>query len=57
MSSRRPAYCSVRRAGCGLRERCGKTSDVAMSERQIISDMLATLSQHWNSVTQLASVR
>jgi len=57
VSSRRPAYCSVRRAGCGLRERCGKTSDVAMSERQIISDMLATLSQHWNSVTQLASVR
>ena len=53
LSCRRPAYCSVRRSGCQLRQRCGKTGQVALSERQTLTDMLSTLSQRWNSVLRL----
>jgi len=55
MSCRRVAYCSVRRVGSGLRERCGKTvaNETAVSERQMITNMLTDLSQLWNNVHQL----
>jgi len=55
--SHRPAYVSVRRDGCCLRDCCGKTGAEAASERRTISEMLSTLSLRWNTIQQLMRVR